>query len=154
MKTMLMALLCSFFAPLIAFAAECVPGQISQHGGRYRSFKTGYYPHSSDMQGGFLDRTGRPLQTLQKYLRGQAQYVSVAMDHTDRRFPYGTMLRIPQIEKAFGRCILFRVVDTGGAFVGRGHEKIDLCNDSYQSAMSPHMQGWTEIFVVPQGLAR
>jgi 3D (Asp-Asp-Asp) domain-containing protein len=151
-----MALLCLFFAQAaqgevdLLAQAGCVPGKISQHGGQFKSFKTGYFPDSSEMQGGYVDRKGKPLQTLQNYLRGRAPYVSVAMDHTDRRFPYGTMLRIPDLEKRYGRCILFRVVDTGGAFVGRGHSKIDVCNDSYNSAVS--MNGWSQVYVVPQGL--
>lgn len=147
---LLVALFCMFSSSLAQ--AQCVPGQVSRHGGQFKSFKTGYFPDDSSMQGGFLDRAGKPLQPLQKFLRGSAPYVSVAMDHTDRRFPYGTMLRIPRLEKIYGRCILFRVVDTGSAFVGRGHEKIDLCNDSEAAAHSPHMQGWDEVFIVPQGL--
>jgi len=62
------------------------------------------------------DRAGKPLATLQAYLRGEAPYVSVAMDSA--HFAYGTKLRIPLVEKVFGRCIEFRVVDTGGWFEG------------------------------------
>lgn len=150
MRYTVMALLGLFFS--LSAQAQCIPGQVTQHAGKHRSFKTGYFPYNDEMQGGYFDRKGKPLQTLQRYLRGQAAYVSVAMDHTDRRFPYGTMLRIPQLEKIYGRCILFRVVDTGGAFVGRGASKIDLCNENESAAYAPHMQGWTEIFVVPRGL--
>lgn len=130
---------------------RCVPGQVGDYSASYRSFKTGYFPDDSLMEGGFKDRNGRPLRTLQAYLRGQADYVSVAMDHTDSRLPYGTLVRIPDVERYFGRCIEFRVVDTGGRFAGRGTEKIDICNDSEGNANSGFSNGWSQIYVVGRG---
>jgi len=130
----------------------CVPGRIPEYAAKFKSWKTGYYPDNSHMEGGFVDREHKPLRTLQAYLRGKAAYVSVAMDYTDRRFPYGTMLRIPDVEKAFGRCILFRVVDTGGAFVGKGTAKIDLCNDNKRNTLGNYTNGWSNVFIVRQGL--
>lgn len=127
---------------------DCVPGQVPEYVSAHQSLKTGYYPDKSPMEGGFKDRLGKPLYTLQGYLSGNAPYVSVAMDHTDARFPYGTALRIPDVEKAFGRCILFRVVDTGGAFVGKGAAKIDICNDTKKNTHQQYTNGWSSIFVV------
>ena len=58
----------------------------------FTSKGTGYYPSSSSMQGGYVDRLGKPLKTLQSFLNGSAAYVSVAMDSTALK--YGTRLRI------------------------------------------------------------
>lgn len=150
----LIALVSVFFLFPVSGAAAwpgCSPGRVGAHSWTFRSFKTGYFPHNSRMEGGFTDRNGRPLRTLQAYLRGQAEYVSVAMDHLDRRLPYGTVVRIPDVERHFGRCIEFRVVDTGGRFKGRGTAKIDICNDSERNANSRFSNGWSQIYVVGNG---
>jgi len=81
------------------------------------SFVTGstaYYPDPSPLEGGYEDRMGKPLCTLQDHLNGEAPYVSVAMDLD--AWKYGTRLCIPELEEYYGRPIEFRVVDTGGAF--------------------------------------
>ena len=80
--------------------------------GSFVSRGTGYYPSHSGVEGGFKDRQGNPLHTLQQFLAGQASYVSVAMD--SRAFPYGQRLRIHELEAKYGRAITFKVVDTGG----------------------------------------
>lgn len=94
------------------------------------------------MEGGQKDRFGRPLQTLQCYLRGECSYVSVAMDKR-LKLPSTTKLRIPELEKKYGRKIEFRVVDTGGAFTGKGYGRVDICVDtekqSYASALNGPM---------------
>ncbi|OIO07985.1 MAG: hypothetical protein AUJ52_09085 [Elusimicrobia bacterium CG1_02_63_36] len=94
------------------------------------------------MEGGQKDRFGRPLQTLQCYLRGECAYVSVAMDKR-LKLPSSTKLRIPELEKKYGRKIEFRVVDTGGAFTGKGYGRVDICVDtekqSYASALNGSM---------------
>jgi peptidoglycan hydrolase-like protein with peptidoglycan-binding domain len=100
---------------------------------------TGYFPDSSAMEGGFTDRKGRPLHTLQDFLAGRAPYVSVAMD--PKAFPYGTKLRIPELEKKYGRPIEFRVVDTGGAFFGKGTGRIDVCTKSQRDSLDPTING-------------
>ena len=91
----------------------------------FTSKGTGYYPSSSALEGGFVDRKGVKLHTLQQFLAGQASYVSVAMDSS--AFAYGQHLRIQELEAKYGRAIDFRVVDTGGAFRGRGRSRIDIC---------------------------
>ena len=73
-----------------------------------------------------MDRLEKPLRTLEEFLSGRSDYVSVAMDK-DLNIPYGTKLRIPEIEKRYSRRIEFRVVDTGGAFTGKGYTRIDIC---------------------------
>jgi 3D (Asp-Asp-Asp) domain-containing protein len=108
-------------------------------GDTYRARGTGYYPHDSKLEGGFQDRSGRPLHTLQDYLAGKAPYVSVAMDKS--AFPYGTKLRIPELEAKYGRAIDFRVVDTGGAFKGRGTSRIDICTENRAASLDPTING-------------
>lgn len=106
----------------------------------YRSKATAYYPDDSPLEGGFKDRRGRPLYTLQQYLNGSAPYVSVAMDL--KAFPYGTKLRIPEFEKHYGVKIDFRVVDTGGAFKDKGTSRIDVCVQSKQHMYHPLVNTW------------
>ena len=95
---------------------------------------TGYYPPPPEgyeseaearLEGGALDRIGNPLHTLQDFLGGAAPYVSVAMD--PKIFPYGTLLCLPAMNSHYERQIEFRVVDTGGAFMGQGDTRMDIC---------------------------
>ena len=106
---------------------------------------TGYFPDSSAIEGGFNDRIGKPLHTLQDFLAGRAPYVSVAMDST--AFPYGTRLRIPELEQKYGRQIDFRVVDTGGAFRGRGTGRIDVCVANARASYDPTVNGTLHLVV-------
>ncbi|MGD0180786.1 MAG: hypothetical protein ABSC15_13305 [Terriglobales bacterium] len=85
----------------------------------YRAKATGYYPYDNAMEGGFSDRSGKPLTTLQDFLAKKATYVAVAMDQK-LQIPYGTKLRIPELESKYGCAIEFRVVDTGSAFTDKG----------------------------------
>lgn len=105
----------------------------------YNAKGTGYYPYDSAMEGGFYDMIGNPLVTLQDYLAGRGQYVSVAMDkHT---FPYGTELCIPELEQKYGRQISFRVVDTGSAFYGKGTTRIDICTANASASTDSTVNG-------------
>lgn len=101
---------------------------------------TGYYPDNSAMEGGYVDRKGAKLRTLQDFLAGKADYVSVAMDK-NMNIPYGTKLRIPELEKKYGRSIEFRVVDTGGAFTGKGNSRIDICTGSKKDSLDSTING-------------
>ncbi|HYV46627.1 MAG TPA: peptidoglycan-binding protein [Myxococcaceae bacterium] len=107
---------------------------------------TGYFPDNSAMEGGFKDRKGAPLHTLQDFLAGKSKYVSVAMD--SKAFPYGTKLRIPELEAKYGRPIEFRVVDTGGAFRGRGTSRIDICTANRRASLDPTVNG--KLTLIPQ----
>lgn len=104
---------------------------------------TSYYPHNSALEGGFLDRKGRKLQTLQQFLAGDAAYVSVAMD--TKAFPYGTRLRIHELNEKYGREIVFRVVDTGGAFRNKGRTRIDICTANRTASLDPTINGQLHI---------
>lgn len=106
----------------------------------YKAKATSYYPADDPIEGGFVDKKGKPLYTLQDYLDGKAPYVSVAMDK-ENSFAYGAKLRIPELEKKYGRQIEFRVVDTGQAFFGKGKSRIDICTRNRQTSMDAAVNG-------------
>lgn len=108
-------------------------------GQKFKARGTGYFPDSSAMEGGYVDRKGAKLRTLQDFLDGKSSYVSVAMD--SKAFPYGTKLRIPELEAKYGRQIEFRVVDTGGAFSGKGTSRIDICTANRRASLDPTING-------------
>jgi len=119
---------------------------------------TGYFPPPPEgykdakealMEGGPNDMRGKPLMTLQDHLEGRVPYVSVAMDKGV--LPYWTRLRIPALESHFGRPIEFRVVDTGGAFLGKGTSKVDVCVRGRQSQHLPIVNITTKVVVVDDG---
>lgn len=131
-------------AALFGAAPASTPVQPSEpvdgfEGRSYKARGTGYYPDSSAMEGGYVDRKGAKLNTLQDFLSGKAPYVSVAMD--SKAFPYGTKLRIPELEAKYGKQIEFRVVDTGGAFKGKGTSRIDVCTANQRASLDPTING-------------
>jgi 3D (Asp-Asp-Asp) domain-containing protein len=109
---------------------------------------TGYYPDNSALEGGFVDRRGKKLHTLQQFLAGQADYVSVAMD--TRAFNYGQRLKIRELETKYGKSIVFRVVDTGGAFTGKGRTRIDICTANNRASLDPTINGSLHIDVIDE----
>jgi 3D (Asp-Asp-Asp) domain-containing protein len=114
----------------------------------FTSRGTGYYPSSSALEGGFNDRKGKKLRTLQQFLAGSAEYVSVAMD--SNAFKYGTRLRIKELDAKYGRKIIFRVVDTGGAFRGRGRTRIDVCVANRTASVDRTINGTLHIEVIDE----
>lgn len=133
-------------ADTYATAAAASAQTAKAQGKSYPARGTGYFPENSRMEGGFLDRKGKPLHTLQDYLAGKAPFVSVAMD--SKAFPYGTKLRIPELEKKYGQKIDFRVVDTGGAFKGKGTSRIDICTANRRASLDPAING--RLTLIPQ----
>jgi peptidoglycan hydrolase-like protein with peptidoglycan-binding domain len=125
--------------PLPVRPSEPVDGFSPATGQTFNARGTGYYPDSSPLEGGYVDRRDQPLRTLQDFLSGKANYVSVAMD--SKAFPYGTKLRIPELEAKYGKQIEFRVVDTGGAFVGKGTSRIDICTANQRASVDQTING-------------
>jgi hypothetical protein len=117
---------------------------------------TCYYPANNSMEGGHFDRKGQPLHTLQEFLANPegTPYVSVAMD--TRVAPYGTQIHIEELDAQYRdqlaahglEHIPFRIVDTGGAFRGRGTSRIDVCVGGRQYANDPTINGRLTIDVV------
>ena len=106
----------------------------------FRAQGSAFFPDSSALEGGFKDRRGIKLKTLQDYLADKADYVSVAMD-PKLVLPYGTVVKIPEIEADRGRTIEFRVVDTGGAFKGKGYSRIDICTANRRESLDATING-------------
>lgn len=95
---------------------------------------TTYWPSSATegerkMEGGLNDRKGRPLRTLEDFLAGRSDHVSLSGD--DAAWPYGQKLLLFFPD---GKTIVGRVTDTGRNFRGStkvyrafGNEPIDVC---------------------------
>lgn len=136
-------------------------------GGAHSTTGTGYYPHDSRMEGGFKDMKGARLNTLQDFLAGKAPYVSIALDQNmyehviearraqylktgnpklkkymtmQPQVRYGDTFRIPELEQKYGRQIVFKAVDTGSAFTGKGFGRVDIANktrtDTYDKTIN------------------
>jgi hypothetical protein len=117
---------------------------ISQTTTSYPAKATGYIPNPSKMEGGLLDRLGNPLHTLQDFQAGKAPFVSVAMD-TKGGPPFGTRLNIDEFPG-----VVFRVVDTGGAFKGTGLTRIDICTANEKASQDPKVNGLLHLhFPIP-----
>lgn len=106
----------------------------------YKAKGSGYYPFNSKLEGGFTDRRGAKLRTLQDYLDGKAEYVSVSMDKY-LTIKYGTKFRIPELEKKYNKQIEFRVVDTGDAFNHKGYTRLDICTRNKEASLEPTING-------------
>ncbi len=105
---------------------------------------TGYYPANNRMEGGFVDKRDTPLRTLQDYLDGKASYVSIALDknlYKNGQVKYGDTFRIPELEKKYGRKIIFKAVDTGGAFTNKGFGRVDICTRSEKHSLDATVNG-------------
>src|SRR4051812_37747320 len=114
MRTTLLCLILVFCSALvvagkISSLADDIANEVFSDAS-YTARGTGYYPDPSPMEGGYKDRLGKPLRTLQAFVSGKATYVSVAMD--PKVFSYGTILDIPSISKKYGKKIRFCVCDT------------------------------------------
>jgi len=117
--------------------------------GSFTSRGTGYYPYNNSLEGGCNDRLGHKLRTLQAYLAGRAEYVSVAMDK-NLGTKYGTRLRIAELDEKYGRSIIFRIVDTGGDFTNKGRTRIDICTANQKASTDSTINGTLHIEVVPK----
>ncbi|CAL7950365.1 unnamed protein product [Xylocopa violacea] len=72
---------------------------------------TAYYPDfNSDDRSDYLDVRMKELRTLQDFLDGRAEFVTVAMD-LDSGIPYGTKLCIPELNAKFLRQIPLQARD-------------------------------------------
>lgn len=146
--------------PAVSLAAP--PGEAHSATG------TGYYPHNNRMEGGFKDMKGARLNTLQDFLAGKAPYVSIALDQNmyehviqarrneyrktgnpklkkyltmKPQVRYGDTFRIPELEQKYGRQIVFKAVDTGGAFTGKGFSRVDIANKTRKDTYDKTING-------------
>lgn len=100
---------------------------------------TGYYPDGSAMEGGFHNRYGEPLQSLQDFARGKSARVSVAMDKGLGKVR--RKLCSPELNAAYGRTFPLLVEDTGSAFTGKVWTRADICTGSKADSLSSHVNG-------------
>ena len=116
---------------------------------------TGYYPHNSKMEGGYLDKKGNKLTTLQDVLDGKAKSAAIALDknlYKSGQVKYGDSFTIPEIDKKYGKHIDFRAVDTGGAFTGKGFSRVDICTGSKKDSLDPTVNGKLTLMKNPDAL--
>jgi hypothetical protein len=74
------------------------------------------------LEGGGLDAQKNKINTIEDYLEGKADYVTIAMDK-----PYiGRYFTNADFRDSNGKLIRFKCTDTGGAFYGMGTSKIDI----------------------------
>jgi len=111
------------------------------------------------MEGGPLDRRKTRNQTLHEYIQGKyidpanplKNYVSLAGDYTDGSpvSTYGTKVYIPSIEQALngGKEIIFRVVDTGGDFIGKKATRLDVAVLTKGEMSQSVLNATTDIYV-------
>lgn len=86
-------------------------------GGAFKVHATGYWPSTAKaselkMEGGMNDRKGKPLHTVEDFLAGKSDHVSVSGD--PEIFPYGQKILVNWFDKN----IVGRVTDTGSHFTG------------------------------------
>ncbi|KAJ8682811.1 hypothetical protein QAD02_018603 [Eretmocerus hayati] len=101
---------------------------------------TAYYPDfSSDNESDFSDSMGKKLRTLQDFLDGRGEYVTVAMDDMPN-LPYGSIICVPELNEHFGRAIPLQVRDYGVNVARMGYSRLDVCvrseADSYDNAVN------------------
>ncbi len=66
-----------------------------------------------------------------------------------KAFGYGTKLRIEELERKYGKAIEFRVVDTGGAFKGKGTTRMDVCVSTKDATLDATINGTLSVRVAP-----
>ncbi len=110
-------------------------------------------------EGGPNDRKGKRNHTLREYIAGKynnpaqptENYVSLAGDYTAGSpfSQYGIKVYIPSIESAMagGKEIIFRVVDTGGDFVGKGSSRLDVAVFTQSEMSQSAINATTDIYV-------
>lgn len=116
---------------------------------------TGYYPHNSKMEGGYLDKKGNKLTTLQDVLDGKAKSAAIALDknlYKSGQVKYGDSFTIPELDKKYGQHIDFRAVDTGGAFTNKGFSRVDICTRSKKDSLDPTVNGKLTLMKNPDAL--
>lgn len=127
------------FVGHVGKSSDASPPQFQR---KHTGVATLYTTENTPMEGGPLDRCGRRLNTLDDYMNWKANEVSVAMDRL--ALPYGTLIRIPEIEKRLKVAdpIPFRIVDTGSAFKGKGLSRLDICVGHSQETIYSSKYVW------------
>ncbi|XP_018579025.1 uncharacterized protein LOC108917074 [Anoplophora glabripennis] len=102
---------------------------------------TAYYPDffDEDHEGGYLDKKGQKLRSLQDYIDNRADYVTLSMDNA-LGIPYGTPVCIPELNQHYGHKILLQVRDSSFDMFQSGYTRADICVrsdvDSYDRSVN------------------
>lgn len=123
-------------APVSPYAPARAPAQLNAVLTHYWPFKENLTAKERRMEGGVNDSNSQPLSTVEDFLSGKSDHVSIAGD--DAIFPYGQKVLIPWA----GKTLVGRITDTGGNFRGlnkvyrvEGREPLDVC--VFSSANKP-----------------
>ncbi|EAY02093.1 3D domain containing protein [Trichomonas vaginalis G3] len=100
-------------------------------------YTTGYYPDDSPMEGGYFDCLGNPLKTLQMYMAGSSNYVSLAVDKSI--IPLRSVVNIDGYYR-YGSPVVFWACDVGGAIKGK---HVDICTANAREANKVTHRGVT-----------
>ncbi|KAJ6640116.1 hypothetical protein Bhyg_12865 [Pseudolycoriella hygida] len=98
---------------------------------------TAYYPsiENNDPKE-YLDTKGHALATLQDFLAGKIDFVTVSMDE-GLKIPYGTPICIPQLNAHYRRQINLQVRDSANNVKGRRYRRVDICVQSESDSYDP-----------------
>jgi hypothetical protein len=140
-----------------ARAASANPAsKVGAPGSSFTAKGTGYIPSSSNTkrEGGKLDRQDQPVHTLQDFLSGKSDTVTVAMDK--KAAPYDTKLQIKELDQKYAAQLQklgkdhidFRVRDTGGDFKGTGTSRMDIAVDNWTQSQDTTLNGQLTATVV------
>ncbi|PBC31637.1 hypothetical protein APICC_05755 [Apis cerana cerana] len=102
-----------FLVSSISASEKCLSKTDLECTGRvhYNVTLTAYYPvFDSDNESDYLDVKMKKLRTLQDFLDGRTEFVTVSMD-LDSGIPYGTKLCIPELNAKFLRQIPLQARD-------------------------------------------
>ncbi|XP_078033254.1 uncharacterized protein LOC144468022 [Augochlora pura] len=110
-----------------------------------------YFPDfSSDDESDHLDARMKKLRTLQDFLDGRAEFVTVSMD-LDSGIPYGTKVCIPELNEKFGHQIPFQVRDSShyrdGSKKLPDFSHVDICVRTEEDTYDNYVNGIVTLYV-------
>lgn len=112
--------------------------------GPYKTKLTAYYPANDPIEGGFTNRYGGSLHTLQSYLDDREDHVSVALDKDLGRVK--RKLCSPQMNEYYVKNVKLFVEDTGSAFTGKGFSRADICVANRKSSFDTLVNSTVDLF--------
>ena len=117
----------------------------------YNATLTAYYPdYSSDDESDYLDSKMKKLRTLQDFLDGRAEFVTISMD-LDSGIPYGTKFCIPELNAKFRRQIPLQARDkshySGVKTSTADFSHVDICVRSEEDSYDNSVNGVVTLYV-------
>ena len=117
----------------------------------YNVTLTAYYPdYSSDDESDYLDAKMKKLRTLQDFLDGRAEFVTISMD-LDSGIPYGTKICIPELNAKFRRQIPLQARDKSHysdvKTRSADFSHVDICVRSEEDSYDNSVNGVVTLYV-------